>query len=281
MTPIRRGNGPYPLESNSKLGTNVHRLSTKCLVIFGGFTAAVYLTGLIISPFYRAHQSYHDLALPFGSYPPMSAPQPNARTQSTGHLPPVISTPTAPLGAVQTMISLLPSLAHSQGAPDAHPVAESPPEISSGTSVPASEPRAHAPSTQTAADVAVPTPAASVSSHGGRPHSRLHGTVHATHSTSALPELAYIEPAPIPIFGGPDGKVFRRSSAHRADNETVVPGHNRGHPEKEKCKVRMHSLITTPVFTDSPAAVSLHSASSLSACDCNRRLRQPRLSAQS
>ena len=201
----------------------------------------------------------------------MSAPQPNEQTQPTGHLPPIISVPTTPLGAVQTMASLLPSPAYSQGAPSAYPAAVSPHEMPPGTYVPRSAPPAHAPApapaTQIAANVVVPAPAASVSSHSGRTHSPPHGTARVTHSSSALPELPYIQPAPIPVFGGPGGESLRRTTAHHADSETFGSGHNRDDPEKDKSKVRVHSLITTPVSADPLAAVPLPSTSSLSASD--------------
>ena len=51
VTPNCRGHGPDPLELNSKLDTNVHRLSSKCLVISGGSITAVYLTGLLSPSF--------------------------------------------------------------------------------------------------------------------------------------------------------------------------------------------------------------------------------------
>ena len=129
--------------------------------------------------------------------------------------------------------------------------------------MPASAPPPHAhapapaPATQIAADVAVPAPAASVSSLGGRPHSSPRSTASVTRTISALPELASIQPAPIPVFGGPGGEGFRRSTAHYADSETFGPGHNRDDQKREKCKVRVHSLITTLVSADPSAAVSL------------------------
>ena len=149
---------------------------------------------------------------------PTSTSQPNESAQPTRHLPPVISVPTTPLGAVQSMMSLLPSLTHSQGAPH---------EVPPGTYVPGSAPppppRAHAPApaTQFAADVAVPAPAASVSSHGGRPHTPPRATARVTRSSSALPELSYIPPLPIPVPGGP---ALRRSTAtaHYADNDSFM-----------------------------------------------------------
>ena len=178
----------------------------------------------------------------------MSVPQPNESTQPTGHLPPVISVPTTPHGAVQTAMSLLSSLGYSQGGPSAHSVAGSPHEISPGTYVPGSAPPhghapAPAPATQIAADIAILAPSASVSSYRGRPHSSSRGTASVMRSTSALPELGYIQPT---AFGGGEGS--RRSTAHRADSEAFGPGQNRDDPEKEKSKVCVHSLITIPCF---------------------------------
>ncbi|KAH9170009.1 hypothetical protein EDB89DRAFT_2230957 [Lactarius sanguifluus] len=101
----------------------------------------------------------------------MSTPPPNASTQPTFHIPPVISVPTTPLGAVQTMISLLSPPATAQGAPPPHAIPASPVEISPDVPVHASAlpapPPPPAPPTHIATDPADPA-LASVSSHGAR-----------------------------------------------------------------------------------------------------------------
>ncbi|KAH9025211.1 hypothetical protein EDB85DRAFT_1984363 [Lactarius pseudohatsudake] len=148
----------------------------------------------------------------------MSTPQPNASTPPTLHIHPVISVPTIPLSAVQTMSSL-PLPVASQGAP-------SPPaphllvEVSSGAHVPASMP-APAPATQIAANHTTYDPA-SVSSYGGL--ARAPPT--ARYTSPTLPERSHHPPpsrseSDLP----PDVGCFGRLIAHFTGNETV--GHNR------------------------------------------------------
>ena len=190
----------------------------------------------------------------------MNALQPNESAQHTGHLPPVISVPTTSRGAVQTMMSMIPSLGHTQDAPSSHPVAVSPHEMAPGTYVPGATPppNGHAPATQIAADIAVPAPAASISSQGGRPHSPPRATARVTRSSSALPELSYIHPRPIPV---PGGEVFRRSTAtaHHADDDSFLDTRDdrseykfKFFKTKSRVKrrphVRVQSLIITSVF---------------------------------
>ena len=100
-----------------------------------------------------------------------------------------------------------------------------------------SPPPAPAPTTQFVSDVTVPPVAASASSHGGRPHSPPRGTARVTRSSSALPELGYIHPRPIPV---PGGETFRRSTAHYAESETFGPTNTRD--DQGKIKVRAYSF---------------------------------------
>ena len=187
----------------------------------------------------------------------MSAPQSNPpnRDQPSGHIPSVISVPTTPMGAMQTMLNMLSShQAGSQGAPaatrDIHiptsaqeiaNVAEAlvhaSPFAAPGSPHTHSPPPAPAPTTQFVSDVTVPPVAASASSHGGRPHSPPRGTARVTRSSSALPELGYIHPRPIPV---PGGETFRRSTAHYAESETFGPTNTRD--DQGKIKVRVYSF---------------------------------------
>ncbi len=153
----------------------------------------------------------------------MSTPQPNASTPPTVSTPPVIPVPTTPLGAVQTMMSLLSPPVTSQGAPSLHPAPASHPEISSDAPVPASVPPAPAsaptPATYIAANPTFPAPA-SVSSQGGHAPTPPHGTTRtARYSYPTLPELSH-PPPPRPI-SLPGVNCFRRMTAHYTDSETV------------------------------------------------------------
>ena len=187
----------------------------------------------------------------------MSTPQPNAPTTSAGPAPPVVPGPTTPLGAVQTMISLLSPPTASQGAPSSHLTTASPVEISPpmpAFALPAPPPPVPAsvfvPATQVPADITLPA-AASVSSHGERA-SPPRGTARVTRSYSALPELGLPPPRPIPVPGG-DG--FRRPTAHYEYSETV------GQTRDEK-KSSVRSSITTYVPSwpaDPPAAAGASS----------------------
>ncbi|KAH9029776.1 hypothetical protein EDB83DRAFT_2421302 [Lactarius deliciosus] len=159
----------------------------------------------------------------------MSTPQPNASTPPTLHIDPVISVPTIPLGAVQTLMSSLPLPVASQGAP-------SPPaphlEVSPGVHVPASLP-APVPATQIAANH---TTYASVSSYGGLapapPPTR--------YSSSTLPERSH-RPPPLRSESDlpPDVGCFGRLIARFTGNETV--GHNRD----DSVHVPVGSFVTT------------------------------------
>ena len=212
----------------------------------------------------------------------MSAPQSNPpnRDQPSGHVPSVISVPTTPMGAMQTMLNMLSThQAGSQGAPapvatrDIH-IPTSAQEIAnmaealvhaSASAAPASPhalthsppsgsppPPAPAPTTQFVADVTIPPVAASSSSHGGRPHTPPRGTARVTRSSSALPELGYIQPRPIPV---PGGDAYRRSTAHYAESETFAPINARDDQEK-KSKVRVHSfpIAFSVFFADRPVS---------------------------
>ncbi|KAI9455704.1 hypothetical protein BJY52DRAFT_1279301 [Lactarius psammicola] len=173
----------------------------------------------------------------------MSTPQPNASTPPT--VPPVITVPTTPLGAAQTLISLLSPPGASQGTPSAQSALASLLQMSADASAPAStspasasappapapaSPSAPAPATQTAADPADPA-AASVSSHGGREHTPPRGTARVTRSYPALPEPSHPPARPIPIPGG-DG--YRRLTAHYADSETAWQARDDGDLNREK-----------------------------------------------
>jgi hypothetical protein len=206
----------------------------------------------------------------------MSTPQPNAPTTPAGPTPPVIPVPTTPLGAVQTMMSLLSPPAPSQGAPSSHPTSALPVEISPEALVRAFSPPAHAPpahvpahATQIPADITLPA-AASVSSHGGR--NTPPRTARVMRSYPALPELGLPPPRPIPVPGG-DG--FCRSTAHYEHSETVEQTQD----DKEK-KSPVRSSITTYVSSwpaDPPPLIS--SSQVRLAHDWIRRLRKPRESA--
>ena len=235
----------------------------------------------------------------------MSAPQSNPpnRDQPSGHVPSVISVPTTPMGAMQTMLNMLSThQAGSQGAPapvatrDIH-IPTSAQEIAnmaealvhaSASAAPASPhalthspppgsppPPAPAPTTQFVADVTIPPVAASSSSHGGRPHTPPRGTARVTRSSSALPELGYIQPRPIPV---PGGDAYRRSTAHYAESETFAPINARDDQEK-KSKVRVHSFpIAFSVFSLTVLS-RISSPQVLWASDWNRRSRKPRQNA--
>jgi hypothetical protein len=145
-----------------------------------------------------------------------SAPQPN---ESTGRAPSTIPVPTTPLGAVQTMMSLFPHLAASQGGQPAH-------TVSPDTYAPASGPHAHPPpasATQFVPDITVPAPAASVSSHGGRPYTPPR-TARVTRSTSGVADLSSYHP-PRPVIPPLNGEGLRRSTAttHFEDIEGLRP----------------------------------------------------------
>ena len=153
----------------------------------------------------------------------MSTPQPNASTPPTVSAPPVIPLPTTPLGAVQTMMSLLSPPVASQGAPSPHPAPASHPEISPDAPVPTSVPPASAtaptPATYIAANPTFPAPA-SVSSHGGRAPTPPRETARTTrYSYPTLPEPSHPPPArPIPL---PGVNCFRRMTPHYTDSETI------------------------------------------------------------
>ncbi|KAH9020197.1 hypothetical protein EDB84DRAFT_1622993 [Lactarius hengduanensis] len=147
----------------------------------------------------------------------MSSPPPNESTHHTFHLPPVISVPTTPLGAVQTMISLLSPPASAQGAPPPHATPASHAEISPDVPVHAyAPPPPPTPPTHIATDPADPA-LGSVSSHGARASTPPRGTARVTRSYPALPELSHPPPRPVPLPGA-DG---RRLTAHYADSETA------------------------------------------------------------
>lgn len=110
-----------------------------------------------------------------------------------------------------------------------HASAASPTSAHAHAPPPGPPPLGSAPATQIAPDVTVPPVAASTSSHGGRPHSPPRGTARVTRSSSALPELGYIHPRPIPV---PGGDAYRRSTAHYAESETFAPGNIRDDPNK-------------------------------------------------
>ncbi|KAH9020195.1 hypothetical protein EDB84DRAFT_579168 [Lactarius hengduanensis] len=147
----------------------------------------------------------------------MSTPQPNASTPPTLHIHPVISVPTIPLSAVQT-VSSLPLPVASQGAP-------SPPaphllvEVSPGAHVPASMP-APATATQIAANHTTYDPA-SVSSYGGLAPA----PPTARYTSPTLPERSHHPPSRSESDLPPDVGCFGRLIAHFTGNETV--GHNR------------------------------------------------------
>lgn len=187
----------------------------------------------------------------------MSAPQSNPpdREQPSGHIPSVISVPTTPGGAMQTMLSMLSSHVGSQGAQPStrqisiptsaqeiaqmadafvHASAASPTSAHAHAHAPPAgpPPSAHALATQIASDgVTFPPAAASTSSDGGRPHSPPRVPPRVTRSSSALPELGYIHPRPIPI---PGGEAYRRSTAHYAESETFGPTNTKDDQEKSK-----------------------------------------------
>ena len=203
----------------------------------------------------------------------MSAPQSNPpnRDQPSGHIPSVISVPTTPIGAMQTMLNMLSShQAGSQGAPAATrdmptPIlaqeianmaerlvhastSAAPASLHTHAPQPGSPPTpALAPATQFVSDVTVPPVSASTSSHGGRPHSPPQGTARVTQSSSALPGLGYIQPQLIPV---PGGEAYRHSTAHYAESETFGPIKSRDSDDQEKKskKVRVYSLIAISFF---------------------------------
>ncbi|KAH9056320.1 hypothetical protein EDB87DRAFT_1261254 [Lactarius vividus] len=182
----------------------------------------------------------------------MSTPPPNASTEPTFHIPPVISVPTTPLGAVQTMISLLSPPAAAQGAPPPHPTPSSPAEISPDVPVHASAPPAPAPPppTHIATDPADPAPA-SISSHSGRPYTPPRGTARVTRSYPALPEPAHPPPRPVPLPGA-DG---RRLTAHYADSETAWHTRDDVDPNREKTvALRLKPTIDAAIYERDKAA---------------------------
>lgn len=160
----------------------------------------------------------------------MSAPQPNASTPPTLHTPPVISVPTIPLGAVQTMMSSLPLPVSSQGASSPHSAPVPHLEVSPDAHVPASMP---APATQIAANHTTYAPA-SVSSYGGQAPA----PPHARYSSPTLPERLH-HPPPPRSDPPPGVGWFGRLATHHIGNETVR--HNRDD------KVHVGSFATTHV----------------------------------
>ena len=160
-----------------------------------------------------------------------SAPQSNESTQPTGRAIPV---PTTPLGAVQTMMSLFPHLSASQGGPSTH-------TVSPDTYAPASGPHANAqpaPPTQfVPADITIPAPAASISSHGGRPYTPPR-IARVTRSTSGVADLSsYHPPRPVipPLTG--EGLPVRGSTAttHFEDLENLRPiGDDQAKPKSSR-----------------------------------------------
>ncbi|KAI9435139.1 hypothetical protein H4582DRAFT_706167 [Lactarius indigo] len=128
---------PDPTHSGSKSksgtdgGPSIGQVPGRSVVVPLHLSIPLNLCALVAFPFYCARSSDHDLAPPpQAPLPPMSTPPPNASTPPTFHIPPVISVPTTPLGAVQTMISLLSPPGAAQGAPSPHAVPASPAEIS-------------------------------------------------------------------------------------------------------------------------------------------------------
>lgn len=170
----------------------------------------------------------------------MSTPPPNESTHHTFHIPPVISVPTTPLGAVQTMMSLLSPPASAQGAPPPHATPASPAQFSPDVPVQASAPPPPpAPPTHIATDPTDPA-LGSVSSHGARASTPPRGTARVTRSYPALPELSHPPPRPVPLPGA-DG---RRLTAHYADSETAWHTRDDVDPTREKTvALRLKSTI--------------------------------------
>ncbi|KAH8977157.1 hypothetical protein EDB83DRAFT_1622683 [Lactarius deliciosus] len=184
----------------------------------------------------------------------MSTPPPNESTHHTFHIPPVISVPTTPLGAVQTMISLLSPPATAQGAPPPHAMPTSPagisPDVPVHASAPPPPPPPPAPPTHIATDPVDPA-LGSVSSHGPRASTPPRGTARVTRSYPALPELSHPPPRPVPLPGA-DG---RRLTAHYADSETAWHTRDDVDPTREKTvALRLKSTIDSATVERDKAA---------------------------
>ncbi len=182
----------------------------------------------------------------------MSTPPPNASTPPTVPAPPVIPLPTTPIGAAQTLISLLSPPGASQGAQSAHSALTSLLQMSADAPVTASAPPppplpapVPVPATQIAADPTDPGPA-SISSHGGREPTSPRGTARVTRSYPALPEPSHPPARPIPLPGG-DG--YRRLTAHYADSETAWQARDDGDPVRSPITAYVPSwLAADPYF---------------------------------